>query len=133
MWRGGWVTRSRAQHLNYRYDQTIVITGRERSLIVGIVLELQDLGYSDLAWFDGSQEIWSQAGFEIERTPDMPEDRDCIDFLFFVHDRHEGNLDAARRYLEWETGLLAQLDTQERCVLTPPAPNQRPAMEELRN
>lgn len=126
-----WVTRARAQLLNYRHDRTIVITGREQSLIFGIILELQDLGYSDLAWFEGSPEIWSQAGFEIEQTPDIPKDRDCIDFLFFVHDRHDGNLDAARRYLEWETGLLAQLDNQERGVLTPPEPNDRTAMQEL--
>jgi hypothetical protein len=43
----------------------------------------------------------------------MPPDPDCIDFLFFVHDRHDGNKDAARRYLEWETGLIAQLDHDE--------------------
>jgi hypothetical protein len=43
----------------------------------------------------------------------FPPDADCIDFLFFVHDRHDGNKDAARRYLEWETGLIAQLDEDE--------------------
>ncbi len=43
----------------------------------------------------------------------QPPDADCIDFLFFVHDRHDGNKDAARRYLEWETGLIAQLDADE--------------------
>ena len=46
-----------------------------------------------------------------------------IDFLFFVHDRHDGNMDAARCYLKWETGLLAQLDDQERGILHPPQPN----------
>jgi len=44
---------------------------------------------------------------------------ECIDHLFFVHDRHDGNLDAARRYLEWETGLLDQLDDQERSIIEP--------------
>lgn len=39
---------------------------------------------------------------------------DAIDHLRFVHDRHDGNLDASRRYLEWEQGLVAQLDTAER-------------------
>jgi hypothetical protein len=47
-------------------------------------------------------------------TPADPADADCIDFLFFVHDRHEGNAAAARQYLAWETGLLDQLDPQER-------------------
>jgi rhodanese-related sulfurtransferase len=36
-----------------------------------------------------------------------------IDYLFFVHDRHEGNLDAARAYLAWETNLVAQCADDE--------------------
>ena len=63
----------------------------------------------------------ADAGYEVVATPDTPADEDCIDYLFFVHDRHDGNMDAARRYLEWETGLIAQLDEQERSVLNPRA------------
>jgi hypothetical protein len=51
--------------------------------------------------------------FETISTQNIPPDHDCIDFLFFVHDRHDGNKDAARRYLEWETGLISQLDHDE--------------------
>ena len=36
-----------------------------------------------------------------------------IDYLFFVHNRHDGCLEAARKYLEWETGLIEQMDEQE--------------------
>jgi hypothetical protein len=43
-----------------------------------------------------------------------PADGDAIDYLWFVHDRHDGNLDAARRYLAWEQGLIAQLDAEEK-------------------
>lgn len=43
----------------------------------------------------------------------MLPDARCIDFLFFVHDRHDGNKEAARRYLAWETNLIGQLDEQE--------------------
>ena len=54
-----------------------------------------------------------------------PTDAECIDFLFFTHGRHDGNAEAARQYLAWETGLLAQLDDQERGVfrLATPAPS----------
>jgi hypothetical protein len=55
-------------------------------------------------------------------TPDQPDEAACIDHLFFVHDRQDGNPEAARRYLEWELGLLAQLDPQERGVLAPLRP-----------
>jgi cystathionine beta-lyase len=46
-------------------------------------------------------------------------DADCIDFLFFVHDRHAGNKEAARRYLAWETGLIAQMSAAEIASFTP--------------
>jgi len=52
-------------------------------------------------------------------TPDDPPDAECIDYLFFTHDRHSGNLAAAQAYLDWETGLVAQLDAQERAALRP--------------
>ena len=57
--------------------------------------------------------IDERAGITVESSPDNPPDQACIDFLFFVHDRHDGNLESARRYLEWETGLIAQLDEDE--------------------
>jgi phage terminase large subunit-like protein len=44
----------------------------------------------------------------------MPSREDAFDFLHFVHDRHDGNLEASRRYLAWEQGLIAQLDEAER-------------------
>lgn len=56
---------------------------------------------------------WPAAGLPVEATPDTPTDADAIDYLFFVHDRHDGNLDAARRYLAWETGLIAQCAPDE--------------------
>jgi len=57
---------------------------------------------------------WKAAKLPIESTPDVPSDADCIDYLFFVHDRHDGNKEAARQYLAWETNLVKQLDQLER-------------------
>ncbi|TBW35524.1 sulfurtransferase [Siculibacillus lacustris] len=59
-------------------------------------------------------ERWPAAGLILEASPDRPSDAESIDHLFFVHDRHAGNLDAARRYLAWETGLIDQLETVDR-------------------
>ena len=61
----------------------------------------------------GGMADWRAAGLPIVPSPDEPSDADCIDYLFFVHDRHAGNKEAARRYLAWETGLVEQLDAQE--------------------
>jgi rhodanese-related sulfurtransferase len=61
-------------------------------------------------------EGWRDAGLPVEATPDNPPDAECIDFLFFTARRHDHDAEAARQYLTWETGLLAQLDEQERGV-----------------
>lgn len=64
---------------------------------------------------------WENAGLRTESTPDQPSDEERIDFLFFVHDRHSGNLAAAQVYLDWETGLLAQMDEPEQALFHVPA------------
>jgi 3-mercaptopyruvate sulfurtransferase SseA len=69
---------------------------------------------------EGGLSAWQRAGLPVEATSGTLPDTDCIDFLFFVHDRHDGNKEAARRYLAWETGLVAQLDAQERAAFRLP-------------
>ena len=67
-------------------------------------------------WLDGTPEDWRSAGLNVAATPGQPADADCIDYLFFVHDRHDGNAEAARGYIAWEMGLVDQLDEAERGV-----------------
>ncbi|MFM8881221.1 MAG: rhodanese-like domain-containing protein [Betaproteobacteria bacterium] len=57
---------------------------------------------------------WEASGMSIHQSPNQPPDDTCIDFLFFTHDRHDGNLDAARQYLAWELALTGQIDKHER-------------------
>jgi rhodanese-related sulfurtransferase len=64
----------------------------------------------------GGFKAWMETGLPVERNDDVLRDEECIDYLFFVHDRHDGNREAARRYLAWETGLIAQLDDKERAM-----------------
>jgi len=70
---------------------------------------------------EGGMAAWRQLGLPEEATPGLPPDDQCIDFLFFVHDRHDGNKEAARRYIAWETGLVAQLDAPELAAFRLPA------------
>jgi hypothetical protein len=56
---------------------------------------------------------WRAAGFALRAADNIPADSDCIDYLFFVHDRHDGNKEAARQYLAWEVNLIGQLDALE--------------------
>ena len=78
-----------------------------RELVADFLVE--QLGYEVVQAADGLA-----AGFPVESTPNSPDDASAIDYLFFVHDRHDGNREAARRYLAWETGLVAQLDAPAR-------------------
>lgn len=79
-------------------------------------VDLRELGYADVRLLSGTPAAWQAAGLEIANSPEEPTDADAIDHLFFVHDRHEGNLQAARDYLAWEQGLIAQLDSEERAI-----------------
>jgi rhodanese-related sulfurtransferase len=62
---------------------------------------------------DGGLPAWKAAGYAVATSADSPPDKACIDYLFFVHDRHDGNKAAALQYLAWETHLVRQLDAQE--------------------
>jgi rhodanese-related sulfurtransferase len=78
--------------------------------------DLAELGRAEVALIAGGMAEWRAAGLAIEATPDRPSDAEAIDYLWFVHDRHDGNLDASRAYLAWEEGLIAQLDAEERAA-----------------
>ena len=84
-------------------------------------IDLLAAGATDVRLVEGGIAECRAAGLAIVATPDTPADSERIDFLFFVHDRHEGNKAAARAYLEWETGLLRQLAPQERASFRLPA------------
>ena len=75
--------------------------------------DLRRSGVEVIGQINGGMEAWGEASYALESSPSNPPDEDCIDFLFFVHDRHDGNLESARRYLEWETGLIGMLDEDE--------------------
>lgn len=76
--------------------------------------ELFDAGIKDAAFLTGGLSAWTAAGHPVGESPDVPPDAACIDYLFFVHDRHAGNRAAMQQYLAWETGLMAQLDAQDK-------------------
>jgi 3-mercaptopyruvate sulfurtransferase SseA len=84
--------------------------------------ELLDVGIKDVQLLDGGLGAWTRAGYATESSPAIPADAECIDYLFFVHDRHAGNREAMKQYLAWETGLVAQLDEEERAAFRVAAP-----------
>lgn len=76
--------------------------------------DLAEAGVNSIRVIKGGVDDMRKAGAPIEATPWQPDDAASIDHLFFVHDRHQGNLEAARQYLAWEIGLVTQLSASER-------------------
>lgn len=83
--------------------------------------DLGECGWDVIGVCLASQQEWEGAGVQTRLTPDSPPDGERVDYLFFVHDRHSGNLEAAQVYLNWETGLLAQMDDVEQSLFHVPA------------
>jgi rhodanese-related sulfurtransferase len=97
---------------------TIILLADDLDMAALAAIDLTAAGARDIRILAGGFEAWRSAGLPVESSPDHPSDADCIDFLFFTHDR-QTNPEAARQYLAWETGLLDQLDDQERGVFRP--------------
>jgi len=108
-----WAIRPRLKELKIRADQEVILMTPDAAPAELAALDLREAGISNLSLCREGSESWRAAGLEIIKTPDFPADKDCIDHLFFVYDRHGGNLEAARQYLAWETNLLKQMDEQE--------------------
>jgi 3-mercaptopyruvate sulfurtransferase SseA len=92
----------------------IVLVADEPEIARLAATALIEVGLNVVKLLEGGFEAWSRAGYTTAATPDVPPDVDCIDYLFFVHDRHAGNREAMKQYLAWETGLIAQLDDEDR-------------------
>ncbi|WFU18251.1 rhodanese-like domain-containing protein [Bradyrhizobium sp. CB3481] len=109
-----WSIRPRLDRLGLRADEPVILVADEPGVAALAAATLREQGLREVRIHIGTPEAWRQAGLTVVATPDAPADSECIDFLFFVHDRHDGNKDAARRYLAWETNLISQVDRQER-------------------
>ncbi len=108
-----WSIRPRIAAAANRGIKTVLVAD-EPGVAALAALDLREIGITNIRLLSGGLAAWRDAGLPILATPDQPSDADCIDFLFFVHRRHDGDAEAARQYLAWETGLLDQLDEQER-------------------
>jgi rhodanese-related sulfurtransferase len=109
-----WSTRVRLAADASEWKNPVVLVAEEVDVARLAATELLETGVKDVRLLDGGIPAWTKAGYATEATPDSPADAECIDHLFFVHDRHAGNKAAMRQYLAWETGLMAQLDEQDK-------------------
>ncbi|MFJ4142500.1 cystathionine beta-lyase [Pseudomonas sp. NPDC089734] len=97
----------------------LVLIADEPALAQLALDELPQAQRQQARLLEGGVEAWASAGLPLHEGRDSLPDAQCIDFLFFTHDRHSGNKDAARQYLAWEIGLLGQMTEQEIASLKP--------------
>lgn len=103
--------------------QRVVLITRDATVAQAAAIDLAEAGVKHIKLLEGGLTTWTKAGYELEASPDDPPDAECIDYLFFVHDRHAGNREAMRQYLAWETGLIKQLDEQDKASFKVGAPS----------
>jgi rhodanese-related sulfurtransferase len=88
-----------------------VVVFAEDAVVGGLAaLDLAEAGKRTVALAVGNVDAWRAAGIAVAASGDVPSDADRIDFLFWNHDRHEGNFDSMRAYLRWETELPPRID-----------------------
>jgi rhodanese-related sulfurtransferase len=107
-----WSIRSRLATDAQHAKSSVVLIAQDPDVARLAATELA--GIKDVKLLTGGLDAWIQAGNAAEASPEVPPDNECIDYLFFVHDRHAGNREAMKQYLSWETGLMAQLDDQDK-------------------
>ncbi len=91
-------------------DRKVVLYSEHETRARLAVLDARAATDAPILVLQGGREAWTAAGRPTEASPGSPKDADCIDFLFWVHDRHSGNQDSMRGYLAWEEQLPAQIE-----------------------
>jgi rhodanese-related sulfurtransferase len=108
-----WSIRSRIVRDAANAKNVVLIT-RDTDVALAAAVDLREAGITNIQLLEGGLATWTNAGYALEASSGTPPDADCIDYLFFVHDRHAGNREAMKQYLAWETGLIKQLDEQDK-------------------
>lgn len=109
-----WAIRPRIGAALGNHRGPVVLIADEPRMADLAAIDLREFGCTEVYRLEGGFEAWEAADLPVSTRGDDPKDEEMIDFLFFVHDRHDGNLESSRRYLAWETDLLRQLDPCER-------------------
>ncbi len=110
-----WVLRANLPHqVAIIKDKDLVVVSDNNLAARLFAREADSLGCRSVCLLSGGLNAWVSAQSDIQRSPDEPADRECKDYLFFTGQRHMGNKKHMRQYLEWEIGLVSQLDADER-------------------
>jgi rhodanese-related sulfurtransferase len=109
-----WATRARIAAALADTAQPVVLIADIPEVAAAASLDLAAIGVGEVSVLAGGVKAWRADGQALNTTPDSPPDDQRIDFVFHTHQRHDGNVEAARAYLAWEVDLVDRLDEQER-------------------
>jgi rhodanese-related sulfurtransferase len=87
----------------------ILLVAEDEAQVRLLAVDLAEQSHADVRVLKGGQRACAATSLPLESSPDEPEDADRIDFLFWNHDRHQGNARHMQAYLQWERELPAQV------------------------
>lgn len=91
---------------------TIILVADNHAVATLAAHDLLEAGVARVEWIAGLAPL-AEAGWPTVQDDTTPTPQERIDYLFFVHDRHDGNAEAAQQYLDWETALIGQCTPDE--------------------
>lgn len=104
--------RPRLDRLPFAAGTKVAIVADDPVLAALSALDLAEVGLEVVGISVSNPTAWAEVGLGVSQAypaTAAEADHDHIDEVRFCAGRHDGNLDDARAYLAWETGLLAQL------------------------
>ena len=107
----GWAIRPRLDRLpgSVLRATRIAVFAADEAVGALAALDLAELTAGPVALIEDGVAGWRAAGRPFAASPGDPPDSDRIDYVFWNHDRHDGNQDAMRAYLQWELDLPAEI------------------------
>ncbi|MCG5237205.1 rhodanese-like domain-containing protein [Xanthobacter oligotrophicus] len=87
----------------------VIVLFADETVAALAALDLKEITPARIVAVAGGLAAWSAAGLPVEAPPHSPPDAERIDYLFWAHDRHDGNAEAMRTYLGWEEQLPQQV------------------------
>ena len=112
-----WSIRPRFEHLGLSADKPVVLIAPDDGTAALAAQRCGELGCSDIRQLSGDAAAWSAAGLKVVPVTTAPAEDETINIVYHWQHRNNpngGTAEAAHAYLDWEIGLVDQLDDQER-------------------
>ena len=112
-----WSVRPCLQELDLGAENLIILITNDSMVAALAAQRLGEIGVSKVWQLCDDETKWREAGLKVVKTPVKQFDFGNINLVYHWQHRNNpngGDRDAANAYLEWEIGLIEQLDDQER-------------------